>query len=218
MLRVGLTGGIATGKSHVLSVLHRLGCRIIDADQVARDVVVPGRPAYAEIVREFGHGIVTESGAIDRPQLGAIIFRDPPKRRRLNAIIHPRIMEEIERRLAAFEESDPEGMAVVDGALILEAGAQALFDRLIVVSCDPEEQVRRLMDRDRLSRQEAVSRIQAQMPTAEKRRYADFEIDTSGPFDQTDQQIERVYRTLHQEALASSQCSVERDPVVDPRA
>jgi dephospho-CoA kinase len=162
MLRVGLTGGIATGKSHVLSVLHRLGCRIIDAD--------------------------------------------------------PRIMEEIERRLAAFEESDPEGMAVVDGALILEAGAQALFDRLIVVSCDPEEQVRRLMDRDRLSRQEAVSRIQAQMPTAEKRRYADFEIDTSGPFDQTDQQIERVYRTLHQEALASSQCSVERDPVVDPRA
>lgn len=196
ILKVGLTGGIATGKTHVGSVFRRLGCWVIDADEVARTVVEPGQPAYQEIEQEFGAEVISPKGTLDRARLGTLIFSDPQKRLRLNAIVHPRVMAEIQRRLGELEASGAGGIVIVDGALIIEAGVQAFFDKLIVVYCDREQQVRRLRQRDGLSRQEALQRIQSQMSTQEKRKYADFEIDTSGTFEQTEQQVVNIYRQL----------------------
>ncbi|RMG54458.1 MAG: dephospho-CoA kinase [Acidobacteria bacterium] len=198
-MKIGLTGGIATGKSHVLSILRQLGCHVIDADQVAREVVRPCRPAYHELVREFGAHILTADGTIDRPQLAELVFADAEKRHRLNAIVHPRVVQAIRRRLRHFETIDPQGIVVVDGALILEVGLEHLFDKLIVAYCPPDLQVDRLMKRDRLTRQQALNRIRAQMPIDEKRAHADYVIDTSGSFDQTRQQVERVFERIQKE-------------------
>jgi len=217
-LKVGLTGGIATGKSHVLSIFRRLGCQVIDADEVARAVVEPCQPAYHDIKREFGPEVLEETGAIDRARLGNMIFQDPQKRLRLNAIVHPRVMEEIGRRVAAYERSDPGGIVVVDGALIVEAGVQSFFEKLIVVYCDPEEQVRRLRGRDGLSRDEALRRIQSQMSTQEKRDYADFEVETSGRVAQTQRQVEWIYGTLRAQAEASPKLACGGDAEVVPSA
>ncbi len=199
MLKIGLTGGIATGKSHVLSILQQLGCHVIDADQVAREVVQPCRPAYHELVREFGEHILAADGTIDRPQLAELVFTDDEKRRRLNAIVHPRIVQAIQRQLRRFEATDPQGIVVVDGALILEVGLEHLFDKLIVAYCSPDLQVDRLMRRDRLTRQQALNRIKAQMPIDEKRARADYVIDTSGSFDHTRQQVEQVFENIQKE-------------------
>lgn len=196
LLKVGLTGGIATGKTHVVSIFRRLGCQTIDADEVARAVVEPGQPAYYDIQQEFGAGVIGENGTIDRARLGALIFADPHKRLRLNAIVHPRVIAEINQRLDEFESSAAAEIVIVDGALIIEAGVQSLFEKLIVVYCDREEQVKRLRQRDGLSREQALRRIDSQMSTEEKRRYADFEIDTSGTFDQTEQQVAQIHRQL----------------------
>jgi dephospho-CoA kinase len=196
MLKVGLTGSIAVGKSHVLSLFRGLGCQSIDADHVAREVVQPCRAAYHEIVSTFGAGVLAADGFIDRARLGKIVFDDSEKRQWLNAIVHPRVMEEIEQRISRLAESDPDGIVVVDGALIIEAGVQEFFDTLIVVFCNPDAQIKRLMRRDRLSRELAMKRIQAQMSSEEKRAYADFEIDTSGSFKNTRRQVEQVYQAL----------------------
>jgi dephospho-CoA kinase len=196
MLKVALTGSIAVGKNYVLSVLAELGCHPIDADQVAHEVTKPGRPAYHEVVQTFGSGILGEGGAIDRARLGALVFDDPVARARLNQIVHPRVIEEINRMIGEIERQDPDGIIMVAAALIVESGAYKTFDKVIVVTCDEETQITRLMGRDAITREAAMKKMEAQLSSADKRRYADYEVDTSGSFDETRAQVEAVYRRL----------------------
>src|SRR5512144_1351372 len=196
MLKVGLTGSIAVGKSYVVSVLAELGCVTFDADSVAHSVMVPGRPAYDDIVREFGANVVATDGRIDRQKLGAIVFADESRRTRLNEIVHPRVIEEQNRLLAEAEARDPNGIAVIDAALMIESGGYKRFDKLIVVFCDRGDQIERLMRRNQISREDAERRVAAQMSSEEKLRYADYKIDTSGTFDQTRQSVIKVFDHL----------------------
>jgi dephospho-CoA kinase len=185
MLRVGLTGGIACGKSRVLARLAGHGIAALDLDAVAHDVIAPGRPAHAEIVRRFGPRIVARDGSIDREALGRIVFADAEARLHLNAIVHPRVREE-EARLAAGEERRGTPVLVTDAALLVESGGHLRFDRLVVVYCAPETQLRRLMERDDIDESVARGRIEAQMPLVEKRSFAHFLVETSGLFPDTD--------------------------------
>jgi dephospho-CoA kinase len=196
MLKVGLTGSIAVGKSFVLSVLRELGCVTFDADKIAHSVMEPGRAAYDDIIREFGRGVVAADGSIDRLKLGAIVFADAERRKRLNEIVHPRVIEEQNRLLREAEAADPDAIAIVDAALMIESGGYKRFDKLIVVFCDTEKQVERLMRRNQITRAEADLRIAAQMSSEEKRSYADYLIDTSGTYDQTRERVTEVYKDL----------------------
>jgi dephospho-CoA kinase len=196
MLRVGLTGSIAVGKSHVLSVLRELGCHVIDADQTAREVVLPGTEGLRRIIEEFGEGVLQEDGTLDRARLGGIIFADAGKRERLNAILHPLIIGAQDKLLSLWEAEDPYGIGIVDAALMIESGGYKRFDKIVVVHCRPEIQIERLMRRNNLSRVEALRRIAAQMPQEEKMCYADFLIDTSEDYDVTRARTLEVFRQL----------------------
>jgi dephospho-CoA kinase len=195
-LKAGLTGGIAVGKTFVVSVLRELGCQVIDADLLAHQAIEPGKPAYQEIIREFGQEVVAESGQIDRTRLGAMIFAEPGLRARLNAIVHPRVFEAQAKWLAAVEAKSPGAIAIVDAALLIETGAYKRFEKVIVVYCAPELQLERLMRRDNLSRQDAQARIASQMPSEEKLKFADYSIDTSGSLAETRLRVEAVYASL----------------------
>ena len=196
MLKVGLTGSIAVGKSFVLGVLKELGCHVLDADEVAREVVKPGTAGLRAVVEAFGDEILRADGTLDRSKLGSIVFTDENKRRQINSILHPFIITAQDEELRRLEREDPQGIAVVDAALMIESGGYKRFDKLIVVHCDPEIQLQRLMKRDKLSREDAERRINSQMPQEEKKRYADFLIDTSGPFESTRQQVELAFHEL----------------------
>jgi len=196
MLKVGLTGSIAVGKSFVLGALKELGCHVLDADEVAREVVKPGTAGLRAVVEAFGDEILRADGTLDRSKLGSIVFTDENKRRQINSILHPFIITAQDEELRRLEREDPQGIAVVDAALMIESGAYKRFDKLIVVHCDPEIQLQRLMKRDKLSREDAERRINSQMPQEEKKRYADFLIDTSGPFESTRQQVELAFHEL----------------------
>jgi len=195
-LKAGLTGGIAVGKTFVVSVLRELGCLVIDADLLAHQAIEPGEPAYHEIIREFGQQVVTESGEIDRSRLGAMVFAEPGLRARLNAIVHPRVFEAQAKWLAEVEATSPGAIAIVDAALLLETGAYKRFENVIVVYCAPELQLERLMRRDNLSRPDAQARIASQMASEEKLKFADYSIDTSGSFAETRLRVEAVYASL----------------------
>jgi dephospho-CoA kinase len=196
MLKVGLTGGIATGKSFVVSVLGELGCEVLDADLTAREVVEPGQPAFNEIIAHFGNEILGQDGKLDRAKLGALVFADAEQREKLNTIVHPRVFESQAHWLAEVAERNPKAIAIVDAALMIETGSYRRFDKLIVVFCEPEIQLERLMARNGLSREEAWARISAQMPSPEKLKYADYTINTSLGFDDTRRQAEVLYHQL----------------------
>ncbi len=196
MLKIGLTGGIATGKSYVLGILRDFGCEVIDADAVAHRVIEPGRPAYHELIGHFGQGIIAADGTIDRAKLGATVFADKSRREKLNSIVHPRVYEWQARWLAEVEQRNPAAITVVDAALMIETGSYRRFDKLIVVHCEPNLQLERLMVRNNLTREEAMARISAQMPSSEKLKFADYAIDTSSGFEDTRRQVEAVYSEL----------------------
>jgi len=198
MLRVGLTGSIGVGKSFVSSVVAELGCHLLDADKTARDVVAAGTPGLRAVVEAFGERILQPDGTLDRARLGAIVFEDEKKRLLLNSILHPFIIAAQDEQLQKWEQDDAQGIAIVDAALMIESGGYRRFDKLIVVHCSPEVQLERLMARDQISREEAEQRIRAQMPQGEKKRYADFLIDTSNGFDDTRRQTEEVYKKLRE--------------------
>ncbi len=200
MLRVGLTGSIAVGKSFVSATLTELGCHVIDADATAREVVAIGTPGLAKIVETFGAEVLALDGTLERAKLGAIIFADERLRKLLNSILHPFIIEAQDKQLNLWEAADPHGIGIVDAALMIESGGYSRFDKLIVVHCRAEIQLARLMARGSLTREEAISRINAQMPQEEKMRYADFLIDNSGDLASTRRQIEKVYGALRAEA------------------
>jgi dephospho-CoA kinase len=199
MLKVGLTGGIACGKSHVLCRLAEAGFAVLDLDVVAHEVVAPGGPAYADVVAAFGPSILDPSGVIDRKVLGARVFSDASARERLNAIVHPRIREAERSHRARLKDAE---VLIVDAALLVETGAHLRFDRLVVVDCPPEEQVRRLGLRDGLDERAARARIEAQMPTAEKRRFAHRVLDASGSAADTDREVAALVAELR--GLAAS--------------
>jgi dephospho-CoA kinase len=196
MLKVGLTGSIAVGKSFVLGVLAALGCRVLDADAIAREVVAPETPGLKAVVDAFGDQILKADGTLDRTKLGAIVFDKEQKRTLLNSILHPFIIAAQDQQLRQWEQQDPQGMAVVDAALMIESGSYRRFDKMIVVHCRPEVQLERLVGRDGISREQAEQRIAAQMTQEEKKKYADFLIDTSEGFESARRQTEAVFQKL----------------------
>jgi dephospho-CoA kinase len=202
MLKVGLTGGIATGKSYVVNVLRELGCEVLDADVVAHQAIEPGKPAYQDIVQEFGAGVLNANGTINRPALGAIVFGDEAKRARLNAIVHPRVFEAQNEWQAEIEARNPQALIVIDAALMIETGSYKRYDKVVVVHCTPELQLERLMVRNQLTQEQAAARIAAQMPSAEKIKYADYTIETSLGFEDTRRQVEVLHTQLLQDQAA----------------
>ncbi len=198
MLKVGLTGSIAVGKSFVCSVLRELGCHVLDADKTAREVVAKNSDGLAEIVRNFGNKVLTADGELDRKKMAAIVFADTEKRELLNSIIHPRVIEAQNDWLNELEKNQPDAIAIIDAALMIESGGYKRFDKIIVVWCAGDIQLSRLMSRDDLSREEAAKRIAAQMPQGEKKKFAQFLIDTSNGFDDTRRQVAELAAMLRQ--------------------
>jgi dephospho-CoA kinase len=196
MLRVGLTGSIGVGKSFVASVFEELGCHVVDADQTAREVVMPGTTGLKALTEAFGEEVLNPDGTLNRKQLGAVVFADESQRQRLNHILHPFIIARQDEILSEWEKDDPQGIGIVDAALMIESGGYRRFDKLIVVHCRPEVQLERLMLRDQLSRDEAQRRIDSQMPQEAKQRFADYLIDTSDGFEPAREQTTKVYQEL----------------------
>lgn len=196
MLRVGLTGSIAVGKSFVTSILSDLGCHTLDADETAREVVLPGSPGLGAVAQSFGRDILNDDGTLNRQRLGELVFANEEKRQKLNQILHPFIIARQDEIMREWEREDPQGIGIIDAALMIESGGYKRFDKLIVVHCRPEVQLERLMLRNGLSRDEAQARINSQMPQAEKQKFADFLIDTSDGFELTRKRTVEVYDKL----------------------
>ena len=196
MLRVGLTGSIAVGKSFVTSILSELGCHTLDADVTAREVVLPGSPGLEAIAETFGRDILNDDGTLNRQRLGELVFADEEKRQKLNYLLHPFIIARQDEIMREWEREDPQGIGIIDAALMIESGGYKRFDKLIVVHCRPEVQLERLMLRNGLSRDEAEARISSQMPQEEKQKFADFLIDTSDGFELTEKRTVEVYNEL----------------------
>ena len=192
---VGLTGGIASGKSSVAKTLTELGAQIVDADQVAREVVEPGQPAHDDIVAAFGKEILLPDGGIDRKKLGGIVFADSEKRKILNQITHPRIAARTQEKLMALGAAGAK-VAIYEAALLVENGVHRGLGGLIVVYCNEEEQIARIMRRDGFSREEALHRVRAQAPLSDKLAVATWVIDTNGPIEETRKHVERVWAEI----------------------
>jgi dephospho-CoA kinase len=207
-LRVALTGGIATGKSHCLAGFARLGADVVDADVLAREVVAPGTPGFAAVVARFGRGILTRDGDIDRAALGSLVFADEIARRDLESIVHPAVYAEIDKRhresFSKNRKTTPGVVFIADIPLLYETGREGDFDRVIVAACRPEQQIERMKARG-LTETEARQRLASQWPVEEKRRRADYAIDTSGTIEATDEQIRDVWRRLRGYSEATSQ-------------
>jgi dephospho-CoA kinase len=202
MLKVGLTGGYATGKSLVAKELERLGCHLIYADELGHQVLQPDGEAYAATVETFGREILNADRTIDRKRLGEIVFASPELLDKLSALVHPAVIKLEERLLEEFQRQDPHGVAVVEAAILIETGRYAVFDRVILTSCDEETQIARGMKRDHATREQVLARLGKQLPLDEKQRHAHYVVDTSGPKEETARQVQRVYRELKQIAEA----------------
>jgi dephospho-CoA kinase len=196
MLRVGLTGGLACGKTFVGEALAGYGCLLIQADELGHAVLEPGGEAYNAVVREFGREILTSDGHIDRRLLAARVFGHPERLARLNALVHPPVVRREEERIAEFAAREPQGIAVVEAAILIETGSYKRFDKLILVTCAEEQQVERALRREGAVAEDVRARISRQMPLAEKRKFADFVIDTSGEKPETLRQTRAVYEAL----------------------
>jgi dephospho-CoA kinase len=195
MKRIALTGGMGTGKSHVRAVFAALGVPTIDADTLARDVVAHGTPGFDAVVETFGRGILTADGDLDRRALGALVFADPGRRHDLEAILHPAIRAAIDQWFASLNP-DAQPFAIADIPLLYEVGLDKEYDAVIVTSCTPETQVRRIMARDNLDAAEVQRRLDAQMPLADKVKRATYLVDTNGTLVQTNAQVHKLYKDL----------------------
>ncbi|HYP08910.1 MAG TPA: dephospho-CoA kinase [Bryobacteraceae bacterium] len=196
MIRAGLTGGMACGKSFVASALADLGCHVVRADELGHQALLPGGAAYAPVVDEFGAGIVDASGHIDRKLLAAQVFGNPERLASLNAIVHPAVIEMQEQFLAAAERVDPTGIGIVEAAILIETGSYRRFHKLIVVTCTVEQQIQRAVHRDGCTPEQARNRLSRQLPVEEKTRFADYVIDTSGEKQRTLEQTRAVFESL----------------------
>lgn len=204
MLRVGLTGGIASGKTVVAQMFAALGAHVIQADHIAHELMQHGEPVFDEVVRHFGPAILNPDGTINRSRLAEAAFSSsegkPSRIQELNQIVHPHVIRKQEQWMENLAQSDPQGVAIVEAALIVEAGAGNRFDRLIVVTCQPEQRVQRWAQRmkvdEETARREVTRRMAAQLPNEEKIKAADYVIDNSGSLDATKAQVEIVYWKL----------------------
>ena len=204
MLKVGLTGSIAVGKSFVASVLAESGAHVLDADQTARDVVAPETEGWRAVVAAFGREILWPDGNLNRARLGEIIFADAARRQTLNSIVHPLVFAAQDEALQRWARADPDGVGIIDAALLIESGGYRRFDKLVVVHCQPEIQSARLQQRNGLTPAQAEQRIAAQMPQAEKMSYADYLIDSSDGFAGTRRRAQEIYRELSKLAARES--------------
>jgi dephospho-CoA kinase len=200
MILVGLTGGVATGKSTVAAMFRRRGATVVDADQLARQVVEPGKPAWREIVRTFGSQVLRPDRSLDRQALADIVFRSPPKLRRLERIIHPRVARLQSRLTRTIAERQPDAVVIYEVPLLFEAGVDKRVDAIIVVTADRRTQMERLARRTGLSRRDILRRIRSQMPLAEKRGRADFVLDGTQPLRTLRRQVARLYEQLRRGA------------------
>jgi dephospho-CoA kinase len=199
MLRVGLTGGISTGKTTVGLMFVELGCHLIDSDRITHQLLEPGQAVHAAVVREFGQRILAPDGTIDRRILGDIVFKeDPQARAKLNALVHPAVTQRQQEWLKEMETKDPAGVAIVDAALMIEVGTYKNYDKIIVVTCSPEIQKQRLLQRSGLTEDQVDARIRSQMPMEEKVKVADFVIDNSGDRPATRRQVEDINSKLRE--------------------
>lgn len=200
MLIVGLTGGIASGKSLVTRVLRDLGAHVIDADKIVHDLLSTGQDACREVVHHFGVAVQLPDGSIDRRKLGDIIFNHPEERAWLNQCIHPRVFEAYNHQVRHISERQPDALVVMDAALLIETGYHKHMDKLIVVYASQTDQVKRLMERDHFTLEQAMARISSQMPLDEKRTYADFVIENTGTREETEQQTRSIFAKLKADA------------------
>jgi dephospho-CoA kinase len=200
MLRLGLTGGIASGKSAVAAMLREMGFSVLDADSLAHRLIEPGNSAYDEVLKEFGHAVLAPGGRVDRAKLSAVVFNDRARLNRLNAILHPRVAEIVFRQFAEWERATRDA-AFVEAALLIESGIHKKLDGLVVAWCEPEQQLERLVARG-LSEAEARRRIAAQLPVAEKLRLATERIDCSGSLEQTRLQVQALAGKLRRAQTA----------------
>lgn len=208
MLKVGLTGGIASGKTVIGEMLVALGAQLIQADQISHELMQPGQPVYEEVVRKFGSGILNADGTVNRPRLAEAAFGRPgegtsSRVAELNRIVHPAVIRRQDDWMEEIGRRDGQAIAIVEAALILEAGAAKRFDRLIVVTCSEEQRVQRFAARLRVdletARQEVKRRMAAQLPDEEKIKAADFVVDNSGSLDSTQAQVRQIYQQLRKE-------------------
>lgn len=195
-MRVGLTGGLASGKSFVGRTFEEFGCLVIRNDELGHEVLKQGGEAYDGAVREFGPAILHADGAIDRRKLAKIVFRDPEQLAKLNALVHPPVRERTRQLLAAYEAAHPDGIAIVEAAIMMETGSYRDYAKLVVAVCGREQQIERAMARDAITREEVLERLSRQMPLEEKLKYADYVIDTSGSKEQTRARVREVYEKL----------------------
>ncbi len=205
MIIIGLTGGIASGKSTVARMFEEKGALLLDADLFAREAVLPGKPAWQEIRDWLGPSITGPDGAIDRARLGKLIFADPAARQRLNGIVHPRVMESFVTRTEEIRRRRPGAVVIYDVPLLIEANMDRLVDLVVLVYAAEEIQLARLQIRDNLSAAEAFSRVEAQMPLVEKRAYADVIIDNSGSRAETLRQVNRFWKELQDRCRTSQE-------------
>lgn len=196
MLIVALTGGIATGKSVAARVLEELGCYVHHADKIAHELMEPEKPSWKEIVDHFGEEILNNDKTINRSKLGSIVYSDKKERLFLNKIIHPLVFEKKKEIIKSLEKDGHYKIFVSEAALTIEAGLVQFFDKIVVVYCEKEIQIKRLMERDQISRDEALKKLKSQWDPDEKKKYADYTVDTSGTIQSTIEQAERVYRNL----------------------
>jgi dephospho-CoA kinase len=196
MLRVGLTGGLACGKTFVGQALADLGCHLIQADELGHEVLLPRGEAYADVVREFGPGILNEDATIDRKRLADEVFGKPERLEALNRLVHPHVFRREGELIGGFAKTDPHGIVVVEAAILIETGTYRNYDRLILAECGEEQQVARALKRDHTDRGDVLARIRRQMPLDEKRKFAHYVIDTSGSKEDTLRRVREVYDAL----------------------
>lgn len=196
MKRIGLTGGIASGKSTVCTFLAEKGCLILDADRVAHQVMLKGQPCYAPVVLAFGAGILDDDLEIDRKKLGGLVFRNPVLLHSLNRIVHPEVIRQIQKKLAIIEAESRDARAIVEASVMIESGFHASFEYLILVTCKPAQQVERLRIRNGLPEEEARLRMATQIPLEEKVPLADWIIDNSGSLEHTRAQVDLLWQEL----------------------
>jgi dephospho-CoA kinase len=196
MLRVGLTGGLATGKSFVGHALADLGCHLIEADELGHQVLMPDGEAYAAVVEEFGREILVADDTIDRRKLGAMVFGKPDRLEKLNSLVHPPVGARQKRMIEDIAALDPRAIVVVEAAILVETGSYKKFDRLIVTVCTPEQQKARAMKRGTYSAEELAARLARQLPMEEKVRLAHYVVDTSGTKESTVEQVQAIYCSL----------------------
>ncbi len=200
MLKVGLTGGLASGKTFVAREFEELGCAVISADRLGHEVLRREGEAFGDVVAEFGEEILGDDGEIKREALGKIAFADPGKLKKLNSLVHPHVFQKQEKLFAAIARRDPKAVVVSEAAIMIESGSYTRYDRIVLTVCPPELQVRRYRDREGAPEADARARLARQMPLEEKRKYADYVIDTSGTKQETTRQVREIHERLLREA------------------